>query len=414
MVAYQTAYLKANYPAEFLAAAMTNEMADTAKLAAVLDEARTLGIVIRPPSVNHSDAHFTVEDGQIRFGLGAIKGVGLGAIEHLVDLRAASGPFARFFDFVKAVDLRILGKKAIESLILSGALDGFDGHRASLVAVLDAAVQYAQKHQQQKMAGMISLFGGDGAGGAREMEPAIPLVPAMPRADALRHEKELIGLYVSGHPLDAFGLEVRAFATHRLGEVAQQPEAEPSADKKPWERDRGPLLRLCGLLSNVQRRTTKSGKPMAFATFEDYTGAGEVTLFARELERYGTFFANDEVVLVKGFAEVRGGAVRITVQELTPMWKAREDLVRGIVLALDLDTMTEADVARLAEVCEAHRCVPGGPSAKLYVDPIAAAHPGLPRLRSRKFVVEPTPELLTDLVAFAGKGNVSLLEAENG
>ena len=415
VVAYQTAYLKANYPAEFMAAAMTNEMSDSDKLAAVLDEARTMGIAMLPPSINHSDAHFTVEDGKIRFGLGAIKGVGLGAIEHLVHLRERKGPFTGFFDFVKELDLRTMGKKAVESLVLCGACDDLEGHRAAFAASLDGAVQYAQKTQADRAAGQNSLFGGDGASGSVTLEPALPLVPPMPRADALRHEKELVGLYVSGHPLDAFAMEVRAFATHRMGEVAQQDEAAaPDPNQKPWERNRGPLLRLCGLLSNVQRRTTKSGKPMAFATLEDYTGSGEVTLFARELERYGTFFANDEVVLVKGYGEVRGGAVRITVQELIPMWKAREDLVRGIALNVDLDAFTMEDVARLTALCDEHRSVPGGPSAKLYVDLAASGHPNLPRIRSRRFVVEPTPELLGGLVSLVGAGNVELLEAEGG
>ena len=422
LVAYQTAYLKANYAPEFMAAAMTNEMGDTARLAIVLDEARHLGLGMLPPCVNRSQAHFTVEaDGaggwKIRCGLGAVKGVGLGAIEAIVaartrragrvDAGGADGGFRSFFALVKELDLRAVGKKGVEALALAGALDALDGHRAQFAGALDAAFAYAQRVQADLAAGQNSLFGG--AGGSAAPEPPLPLADVWTRGDVLRHEKDLIGFYVSGHPLDAYAAEARAFASHRLGEIAAQLEEAPPAPEgeKQYGRERGPSFRFCGLVSNVQRRTTKTGKPMAFATFEDYTGQAEVVLFAREIDRCGTYLVNDEIVLVRGQVEARGGAIKLMAQDIMPMWKVREQLVRAIVLRVDLDQTRVDQVESLRVLCEANRG-----NAKLYFDLEAAGLKAPQRVRSRKFVVEPTPELMVGLTHLFGAQNVTLLDAE--
>jgi DNA polymerase III subunit alpha len=405
LVAYQTAYLKANYTPEFMAAAMTNEMGDTDRLAVVLDEARALGIEMLPPCINHSQAHFSVEGGKVRFGLGAIKGVGLGAIEHLVAVRAKKGAFKSLFGLVRELDLRVMNKKALESLTLAGALDALDGHRGALAAALDAAVAYAQRHQAEQAAGMISLFGGGGPAGASP-EPVLPLCEPMPRAEALKHERDLLGFYVSGHPLDAFALEVRAFASHRLGDVAANPPEVPEHSGDGFQRDRGPSYRFCGLITAVQRRISKTGKPMAFATLEDYTGQAEVVFFSRELDRCQAYLNVDEAVLVKGNVEVRGGAVKVTAQDLLPMWKVRE-LIREIRVAVDLNEATPAQMAELLALCDAHR---DGGTARLYFDMKGGPLRAPLTVRSRKYVLAPEPALLQGLTKLFGLHAVTIAE----
>src|SRR5690606_22467525 len=205
VVAYQTAYLKAHYPAEFMAAVLTTEMHDSKKLATALEATRGAGIEILPPCVNRSAAHFTVEGGRVRFGLAAIKGVGHGAIEAVVEAREkAGGAFGSLFDLVRDLDLRAVGKKTLEALAQAGALDAFEGHRAQHVAAVETAFGWAQKRQADKAAGQNSLFGGFGGDGAGEYLPALPHAEPWTRGEQLRFERDLMGFYVSGHPLDDY------------------------------------------------------------------------------------------------------------------------------------------------------------------------------------------------------------------
>ena len=403
VVAYQTAFLKAHFTPEFMAAAMTNEIGSTDKLAIVLEEARKLGLEMLPPSINHSQAHFTVEDGKIRFGLGAIKGVGFGAIDVIVQAREKHGPFESLFAFVKELDVRAVGKKALECLAASGALDVLEGHRAQLVEAMDAAVQYAQKVQMDRAAGQNSLFGG-GAAPGMSMEPNLPITAPWPRSQLLKEERELIGVYVSGHPLEAFAAEAAAFATARLGRVEEMGiSLEAQEDGRGFGRERGgPSHRFCGILTDVKRITTKSGKPMAFATIEDFTGQGEVVVFSSQLDKLQQYLHVDEVVLVRGNVEVRGGIVKVIAQDVMPMWKVREQLVKSIVLRISLEhaTTEEAEkLSRLRDLCDTHRG-----HCKLYFDLQAPDLPGgTQRIRSRQFVVDPTAELMQGITRLFGR-----------
>ncbi|MFQ5571842.1 MAG: DNA polymerase III subunit alpha, partial [Rhodothermales bacterium] len=373
LVAYQTAYLKANYPAEFMAAAMTNEMGDTKKLAVVLDEARKMHLEMLPPSINHSQAYFTVEDRRIRFGLGAIKGVGLGAIEVIVQAREKHGPFQTLFGLTKELDLRAVGKKTLESLACVGALDDLEGHRAQLVEVIEAAVQYGQKVQADQAAGQNSLFGG-GTQPGLSAEPNLPIVDPWPTSRLLKEERALIGVYVSGHPLDAYRPEARAFGTAQLGDAEafdQDPE-EPGTrhqngrngrERNGYGRSQKPLHSFCGIITEVQRRTTKTGKPIAFATIEDFTGQGELVCFSTVLDKVQNYLQVDQIVLVRGEVEVRGGSVKILTRDVIPMWKVREQLVKSIILRIQAEQIELAVIDKLRELCDANRG-----HCKLYFD----------------------------------------------
>jgi DNA polymerase-3 subunit alpha len=407
LVAYHTAYLKANYPPEFMAAAMTNEMGDTKKLAVILEEARRLNLAVLPPSINASQAHFIVENGKIRMGLGAIKGAGLSAIESMVRVRENDGAFKTLFSMTKNLDLRQVGKKALESLAGAGALDDLEGHRGQLFDSISAAIKYAQQVQADRAAGQSSLFG-DGFGDSFSLEPNLPMVAPWSKAARLKAERELIGFYVSGHPLEQFAAEARAFASAQLGDldgISRSIDSQPSENGREngGYRPQGPLHRFCGIITEVQHRTTRNGKPLVFATIEDFTGQGEIVCFSSEYDRFQQYLKQDEIIFVRGNTDIRGGSVKIKAVEIMPMWKVR-DLIKSIVLRVDAGEIQVKAIEEFRDLCDANRG-----SCKLYFDIAAPDLPGgRQRIHSRKYVVEPTPDLMNGITRLFGMDNVVL------
>ncbi|WP_412067709.1 DNA polymerase III subunit alpha [Rubrivirga sp. IMCC43871] len=378
VVAYHTAYLKAHYPAEFMAAVLTTEMAVSDKLAIALDATRAAGLEILPPCVNKSAAHFTVEHGRVRFGLGAIKGVGLGAIDALMEAREkAGGVFDDLFSLTKELDLRTVGKKTLEALASAGALDVFDGHRRQFVDAIDLAWSYAKKHQSDQAAGQFSMFGAAEEAGS-SFVPALPHCEPWTKGEALRYERDLMGFYVSGHPLDGYAAEVARFASVSLGDT----------ERVPHESDQTAI----GIVTEITRRTTKSGRPIAFVTLEDTGGVAEVVLFAQTLERCGHLLTVDEVVMVKGKAETNRGDLKLVAKEVIPMWRVREQLVKAITLRIDVDTATPEDVEALSALCAEH---PG--ACKVYFELTSNRLPRPVRLHARTAVVDLTPDLMKGL-----------------
>jgi len=406
VVAYQTGYLKAHYPAEFMAAAMTNDMGDTKKLTVVLDEAQRMGLEVLPASVNGSEARFNVEDGRIRMGMGAIKGVGLSAIEELVDTRTTEGPFETLFDIVTTVNLRTANKKALESLARVGAMDDLDGHRAQFVEALDDAVRYGQKVQADRAAGQNSLFG-DASVPGTTMEPNLPVVEPWSTGRILKEERELTGMYVSGHPLDKYRPEIEAFASAPLGdaEALFDPKAIPDDDQQNGRYGRQkPSHTVFGIVTEVQQRTTRSGKPIMFAQLEDYTGQAELVCFSSILDRVQQHLTVDNIVLVRGEVEQRGGGTKILVREVMPMWQVREKMVRNIILTIDRRRIGAEHMDRLHQLCERNRG-----NTRLFFDVVDPQLPaGVQRVRARSCVVDASPELLDGMAALFGRHAVTL------
>jgi DNA polymerase-3 subunit alpha len=400
IVAYQTAFLKAHFPAEFMAAAMTNDMGNTDKLSTVLEEARRLGIEVLPPSINTSDVHFTVEDGKVRFGMGAVKNAGTAAIEAIIEAREEEGPFETIFDVTKNVDLSAVGKRTLEALAQSGALDDLEGHRGQLIEGVDMAVQEGQRYQTEQMRNQTNMFGDADAG--FEMDPSLPRVDSWSKSDLLKAEHEVLGIYVTGHPLDQYQAEAEAFATAKFGEAEKLEKVIERAAGGDG-RDRGPVRRFCGIITEVNRNTTRSGKPIAFAKIEDYTGQGEMVIFSTVLDRINQYLEVDEVVLVKGNVEVRGGAVKVIAKDITPMWKVREQMVQEVVLTVDLQQMMADQLDEFKMLCENN---PG--NCKLYFDVRAPEISGRERLRSRQFVIEPTAEFMRGARRIFGADNIAL------
>lgn len=299
MIAYRTAYLKSHYPAEFMAALMTSDQDNTDRIVIEINECEAMGIQVLPPSINESMAHFTVVNDQaIRFGLAAIKGVGIGTIREIMSTRDKEGAFKSIEDFARRVPYGLFNKKTLEALAYSGALDGL-GERKATVASIDDIARYARSVQQHSNQGQTDLFSFLGPD-----EPNVPpfqLAKVTPASSLQRlsWEKQYLGLYVSGHPLQGLTKYLKKKVT--LLNALQR-------------RQVGRVITVAGLLSQVRRVTTKSGSPMAYLTLEDPTGRLEVTVFSKPYLQYRGLLTEDTVVVLTGKLELRSNALQLLCQ----------------------------------------------------------------------------------------------------
>jgi DNA polymerase-3 subunit alpha len=288
-IAYQTAYLKANHPLQYLTALMTSVKDRTDKLAEYIDEAKKLGIVVLPPDVNESLVDFAVVGDRIRFGLAAIKGVGEGAVRSLIDARNQSGPFADLFDLAKRVDAKQVNRRVFEALVKCGALDQLPGHRAAKLAALDAALELAARATRDSELGQASLFADTSAG--THLLPKLPVLAEPSTREMLAWEKETLGVFVSGHPLaDVQQLLVRRGAT-LMKDLREAEDDTPVA--------------IGGIVTSVRRTVTKTGQQILIAQLEDTGGACEVVVFAKIYDQVQALFRPDAVLFVKGRLRLR-------------------------------------------------------------------------------------------------------------
>jgi len=293
-IAYQTAYLKANYARAYLAALMTSVRDKTEKLVEYIDEAKKVGIAVLPPDVNESRIDFTVVGDDIRFGLAAVKGVGEGAVRAIIEARERAGPFVDLFDFVKRVEAKLLNRKVFEALVKCGALDAVPGNRAQKLDALDTALEIAARAARDRESGQFSLFGDAGVV-HEELAPQLRELPAPPVLEQLAWEKETLGIFVSGHPLSGV-----AEALARSGAVAVK-------DLRARQDDE--LVTLAGMLTAVRRTLTKAQQQMLVATLEDMTGSVECIVFPKTYAQLQAAFVPDAIVTLRGrvrFRERRG------------------------------------------------------------------------------------------------------------
>ena len=353
-LAYITGYLKAHYSVEFMAALLTSETGNTDKVVKYINECRELGIEVLPPDVNQSDHDFTpVGRGGIRFGLGAVKNVGQSAVEAIVAARREGGPFHSLDDFCERVDLGAVNRRVIESLIRAGAMDSLPGTRAQLMAVVEDCIDAGQRAQEDRLSGQAALFGGletaaTGVAAAR----ALPKVEDWTQQEKLRGEKETIGFYVSGHPLDEFAWKVRELTTRDTASL------EGLA--------RGDEVALCGIVSNLQRRRNKELRPWASFQLEDRLGSVEVLVFSSRYEALQKELEPDHAVLVRGKAmPEEDGSVRINAQDVIPLDKVRVDFPSLVQIRVRLNGDFEK---RARELSELVRRKPGATSVRLRLE----------------------------------------------
>jgi len=393
VLSYQTAWLKTHYPAEFMAALLSSEIGDTDKVVQYINEARELGLEVLPPDVSESGYKFTVVgDQRIRFGLGAVRNVGRGAIESIIAARQEKPPES-LADFVDGLDLRLCNKRVIESLIAAGACDSLGGHRAQLLAALDSVLGEAQLRHQDREAGQASLFGE--AGPARPRQAGLPPVPPWPEGERLTREKEVLGFFISGHPLEKYRTEVELFGTRTTATLSQWSEHQ---------------VAIAAVITAVKRQISKkTGKEYARVTLEDFHGTSESLVFPDAWARLSQTIVTDAALLLLGgySARDRGEDVAPFVIESA---QALDDLRKSGSLAITLrwrarNGVTADAIRSAAALCAAH---PG--PAPVYIE-WADPEGGVVRLRSRRHRIEPQEEVISALRSLLGSDGVMFVKA---
>ena len=347
LVAYQTGYLKANYPPEYMAAVLANNMQDIKKVNYFIEECTKMGIKVLGPDVNESDYYFTVnQNNEIRFGMGAIKGVGEGAVIAMVDERKQNGHFKDIFDLVSRVDLRKVNRKCIENLAIAGAFDGFKNmHRQQYFAqqkeggptVIEEAVRYGQRVQQSKESSKQSLFAGLEDDYVPE-PPPVPDVEPMPKMEQLKHEKEQIGFYISGHPLDDFRHDIEAFCTCTIAELEE-------FKSKP--------VKIGGIITKVQERKDKNGNKFGIFTIEDFSGSTELRLFKESYLKHSHLIVPEQSVLVKGMVQNKfnqENEVELKIQEMKMLSGIREEEAKEVILSVPVQEISNEIIENLEEI----------------------------------------------------------------
>ncbi len=406
LVSYQTLWLKAHYPAAFMAAVLSSDMDNTDKVVTFIEECRAMDLEVAPPDVNRSQHPFTV-DGErtIVYGLGAVKGVGEAAIEGILKAREAEGPFHDLFDFCRRIDLRKANRRALEALIRAGALDGLGANRATLMLQLPLALKLAEQHHATASTGQADLFALDDA-------PSVPVLDprTLPHADdewedeqRLLGEKETLGLYLTGHPIDRYGDEPARLTTHRLGEI-QALEASHEGGRQAARK-----AVVCGLVVDARHRNTQRGR-MGSVTLDDRTGRMEVALFSESYERYRELLTLDKVLVIGGtlaMDEYRG-AWTLRAERVHEFEEARAAYAERLELriaARDGDPQAVRTlVAALREHLAAHR---GGRCAVRLHCAVPGAQ-GVLRLGD-DWRVEPRDALLKGLGGLLGEDGVRVV-----
>ena len=345
LVAYRTAWLKAHHPVHFMAALLTTEKGNTDKLVQYVNECKEMAIRVLPPDVNASGLDFTVEGDHVRFGLSAIKNVGEGAIESLLDARKRlSRPFRSMFELASELDLRLANKRVFEALAASGALDSFGERRSQLHAAVDAAIEWGQKRRTDRESGQGNLFGGGAATAAAPDAPAgggLPDLPDWDERTRLAQEKATLGFYVSGHPLESLRGLLADFASHGTATLRDLPSGSEAS--------------VGGIVTDLRKRKSKKGSWWASFQLEDLEGQIEVLAFPKAYEQFQALLENDRAVLITGRVESDDGRFRVSVDEVASLDDLREKKAESVQIRLDAAEVDDDLVARLRRAVEDHR-----------------------------------------------------------
>lgn len=352
-VSYQTAYLKANYPAEFMAANLTRNKDDIGEITKFMDECRTMGIKVMEPDVNESELNFTVnKDGDIRFGLGGIKGVGRGAVEAIIKEREQNGPFQGVFDFVERVNLTACNKRNVEALSLSGTFDNFKeitreqffAENAKGEAFIETLIRYGNKYQTDKMSAMNSLFGGFDS--VEISKPDIPQAEVWSSIERLNKEKELVGIYLSSHPLDEHYITLNYVCNHRMKDMETA-----KTDRINQE------LTFGGIVTDFREGFTKKGNPYGILKMEDFSGSGEIPLFGKDFIEFGKYGRKNMYLFIRGmYAPSQYDPTRMSLKliSMQPLSEIKENSIKKMTISLPLYRLDETMIAELSSLIKNH------------------------------------------------------------
>ncbi|MCK5145946.1 DNA polymerase III subunit alpha [bacterium] len=387
IVAYQTAYLKAHHPAEFMAANLTSEMGNSDRVVILIDECKRMGIDVLPPDINKSGSTFIAEDSVIRFGLCAVKNIGLNAIQAIIVGREKVSQFKTLFDFCKNINLRQVNRKVIESLIQVGAMDSLKGHRAQLLGSVDVGINYGQAIQQQEGMGQYSMFG-EGSGQEEALIPLLVNLPAWTSIDMLQREKDLIGIYVSGHPLQEFKDEIEAFARPVISHLSESPT--------------GLKVMICGLINDLQTRLDRKNNTMAFFNLEDFSGSVRVLTFSSIYENFRDAIQADNMVMVRGKLDRRDGREGFTIlaDEIIPLAQVRDKFAKRLSITMSADSLNDDDIDRI------HMLLNRNPGTCRILICVKTEKGQEILMRSKTVSTHPSPELIRDLREILGHDNV--------
>ncbi|NWG12118.1 MAG: DNA polymerase III subunit alpha [Acidobacteria bacterium] len=392
LLAYQTAYLKVHYPVQFMAALLSSEIGKTDKIVSYIAECRDMGIPVLPPDINESDLLFRSVGGAIRFGLLAIRNVGSGAIPSILLFRREKGRFKSLYQFCEEVDSRSVNKRVIESLIRSGAFDSFGWKRSQLMAIADAAIEHGQKYQRDRQSGQRGLFSDLPVGEAATPEPAPPDIPEWPQEQLLAFEKETLGYYVSGHPLDRFAQELSRFSSKKLAELIGEARSCECS--------------VAGIVTDMRTHRTKKKELMGIFTLEDLTATAETLVFPRDYARFEASLKDDMPILVTGRFEFEGeSGYRIIASEIQPLQGIAERNARTLHLRIPVSSASPDTALALYRLLERYRGETGV-NVELYQ----------PRdfrvtIQSSDFVkVRSSPELIRQIEEICGAGTVQVAD----
>jgi len=341
LIAYHTAYLKAHFPVEFMAALLTEDMENTDKVIKNISEVRAMGIEVLPPDINASERSFTVHDKSIRFGLGAVKGVGSTALESIVEARQEA-PYLSLHDFCERVNLQKVNKKVVEALIKCGALDSLGGKRAQYMAVLEEAMEIGQKVQREKAMGQESLFGTEeiiSAGGNGYGQ--LPAMEEWAENILLGFEKEALGFYITGHPLARHAASIKRFATCGTAELVERNDKEE--------------VKVCGIVAGLKELVTKKGDRMAFVTLEDLTGFVEMVVFPETYQAAMELLKSEEPLLVSGTLDIGEESVKLMAGDVLALREVKDRLTSKVHFRLTTPGLDEAQLRALRDIMARHR-----------------------------------------------------------
>ncbi|PCJ31591.1 MAG: DNA polymerase III subunit alpha [Moraxellaceae bacterium] len=391
LVSYQTAWLKAHYPAAFMAAVMSADMDNTDKIVILVDDCRSMKLSIVPPDVSVSQYKFTVnEGGEIVYGLGAIKGLGEGPIEAIIEGREGGGTYKDLFEFCRRVNMKKLNRRSLESLIRAGAFDNLNSNRATIMASLPDAVQAADQYMQNKSAGMADMFGG----GEDAEELGGEYTQAHPWSDdeRLNGEKNTLGIYLTGHPIDQYEKELANFISSRIKDV------------KPG--GRGSRSIIAGLAIASRTMTNKRGAKMSFITLDDKSGRIDVSVFADVYEEYKDLIVKDAILVVEGEISVDeyAGGLKVVVRKMFSIAQARENYARMVTLSIDQGVVGEGFAGQLHRLLEPYRAQDG---CRVRIDYQRSDAKGRVYLGG-DWNIKPSPDLLTQLEQLCGNKSLSV------